>query len=58
MYLQETLDFINCFYPHWQVTDNTIFIEHETKGGKSEEIPSLRLIGHTLSYATELERIV
>jgi hypothetical protein len=28
------------------------------RGGKAEEIPSLKLISQNLSYATELERIV
>eukprot|EP01038_Epipyxis_sp_PR26KG_P004505 gene4505-6365_t len=55
--MEETLDFIRTYYPSWQIEGNQIgFIN--TKSVKSDEIPSLKLISQTLSYATELERIV
>ncbi|CAM9719653.1 unnamed protein product [Heterosigma akashiwo] len=44
--------------PEWTVAGGRIaFGGNETKS-KSSEIPSLRVISETLSYATELERIV
>lgn len=41
----------------WVVSDGRINFE-VAKGKKSQEIPSMRLISETLSYATEMERIV
>ncbi len=56
--LQETIDFINYSYPAWRIEGHRINIQNDLKGAKSEEIPSMKLISNTLSYATELERIV
>lgn len=57
-FLKETVEFIQYFYPTWQINGNQIYILNEQKGPKSEQIPSMSLIANTLSYATELERIV
>ena len=54
---KETVEFIAATYPDWTVNGNTITLQG-SKGTKSSEIPSLKLISQTLSYATELERIV
>jgi 26S proteasome regulatory subunit N12 len=51
-------EFINDNYPTWRIEGNKIYFESEVKAGKSTEIPSIKLIEQTLSYATELERIV
>lgn len=55
---QEMEVFMADHYPSWRIVNNTIYFESEVKTGKAAEIPSLRLIEQTLSYATELERIV
>lgn len=56
-FLQETLEFIQDFYPEWTVeADRVTFTT--PKAAKSEVIPSLKLISQNLAYATELERIV
>jgi hypothetical protein len=54
---QETLSFIATYYPDWKVNGSQIELRG-VKGPKSEEIPAMKLISQTLSYATELERIV
>ena len=54
---QETLAFVEENYPLWRVVGNQIELRG-TKGPKSEEIPAMKLITQTLSYATEIERIV
>ena len=43
--------------PEWLVADGAIHFEG-AKSKKVQEIPSMRLIAETLSYATEIERIV
>lgn len=62
---QETLDFFSDHYPELQVSAATetidLRLQSQQGGGaghKSDEVPSLKLINQTLSYATELERIV
>ena len=57
---QETVDFINACYPSWAIQGDVIHLtpSKEKTSGRSEEIPSMKLISQTLSYATELERIV
>ncbi len=57
-FLQETLEFISNNYPDWNVGSNGLISLSESKTVKSEEIPSMKLIAQTLSYATEMERIV
>ena len=49
--------FIGDYHPQWTLNGNVISFEGE-KVSKCEEIPSVKLIGQTLSYATEMERIV
>ncbi len=57
---QETSDFVRDYYPSWVVQGDKIILapSKEKTGGRSEEISSMKLIAQTLSYATELERIV
>lgn len=54
---KETLQFISQYYPDWSVHSGLINLR-ATKSLKSEEIPSLKVISQSLTYATELERIV
>lgn len=54
---KETMEFIAAHHPEWTV-DGEIIDVQGVKVVKAEEIPSLKLISQTLSYATELERIV
>jgi hypothetical protein len=44
-------------YPHWEINGDVITL-CAVKISKSEEIPAMKLISQTLSYASELERIV
>eukprot|EP01033_Poteriospumella_lacustris_P000092 gene92-61_t len=55
---EETLEFVATHYPDWRVGSDGVIYLDETKTVKSEEIPSMKLIAQTLSYATEMERIV
>lgn len=60
--LQETLQFIADFYPGWSVAGGAVRLggvgEGEASAFRSEQIASMKLITQSLSYATELERIV
>jgi 26S proteasome regulatory subunit N12 len=61
--LEETVDFFSDNYPELEVTAATQTIDmrlqsHHAASHKSDEVPSLKLINQTLSYANELERIV
>ena len=49
--------FITRVHPDWSVEGERIVFD-STNEPKSEKIPSLRLISESLTYATELERIV
>jgi len=55
---EDTKVFIQSNYPEWRIEGDTVSFGTETKVTKSEEIQSMKLIAQTLSYATELERIV
>ncbi|GLD99793.1 hypothetical protein PINS_up008521 [Pythium insidiosum] len=44
--------------PEWVVRDNVIWFKAPEKHLGAADIPSLKLVGETLSYATELDRIV
>ena len=61
--LEETVDFFSDNYPELEVTAATQTIDmrlqsHHAASHNSDEVPSLKLINQTLSYANELERIV
>lgn len=58
---QETVDFISTTYPDWEVLGGVISFAPSASAGSAyrlEEGVANRLIAQTLSYATELERIV
>uniref|UniRef100_K3X1Q6 PCI domain-containing protein n=1 Tax=Globisporangium ultimum (strain ATCC 200006 / CBS 805.95 / DAOM BR144) TaxID=431595 RepID=K3X1Q6_GLOUD len=44
--------------PEWVVRDNHVWFKAPEKNLGASDIPSLKLVGETLSYATELDRIV
>jgi 26S proteasome regulatory subunit N12 len=44
--------------PEWIVRDNRIWFKAPEKSLGASDIPSLKLAGEMLSYATELDRIV
>lgn len=51
------MTFISENYPHWEIHDDLITL-CAVKVSKSEEIPAMKVISQSLSYASELERIV
>lgn len=55
---QEFLAFVKKLHPSWAFTTEGRITFNPAKQKKSCEIPSIRLITESLSYATELERIV
>lgn len=55
---KETLEFISDYFTEWSVFGDTINLTMAKHVPRSEGIPSMKLITQTLSYATELERIV
>ena len=57
LFFKETMEFISENYPHWEISGDSITL-CGVKVSKSEEIPAMKLISQTLSYASELERIV
>ena len=54
---KQLLDFVADAHKDWVIADGQIHFQ-EAKIKKQQEIPSMRLISETLSYATELERII
>lgn len=54
---EDTLLFIQDYYPSWVLEGDKINLV-DAPAARSNEVPSLKLIAQTLSYATELERIV
>jgi 26S proteasome regulatory subunit N12 len=55
----EVLAFVGKHYPDWNLQGETFHLKPSTiKAATSEDVSSLSLISQTLSYATELERIV
>lgn len=42
----------------WMVVDNEIKFQPVTTTNRAEDIPSMKLISQSLSFATEVERIV
>ncbi|KAG5181586.1 SAC3/GANP/Nin1/mts3/eIF-3 p25 family-domain-containing protein [Tribonema minus] len=55
---QELKNFVATFHPEWKIFDDKVVFQHAAATKKMQEIPSMRVITETLSYATELERIV
>jgi 26S proteasome regulatory subunit N12 len=55
--IDETIDFIMNKFPEWKIENNIIDLRTQ-QHSKSEVISSKKLIEQTLSYASELERIV
>lgn len=52
------LAFIQERKPEWVVRDNRVWFKAPEKSLGAADIPSLKLVGETLAYATELDRIV
>ena len=44
--------------PEWQVNNDTLWFKPPKRNLQASDIPSMKLIQQTLSYATELDRIV
>ncbi|OQS04743.1 26S proteasome non-ATPase regulatory subunit [Thraustotheca clavata] len=55
---QELVAYINAKKPQWIIKDTTVWFHAPQKHLGAVDIPSMRLVGETLSYATELDRIV
>ena len=54
---KQLLDFVADAHKDWVIADGQIHFQ-EAKAKKTQEVPSMRLISETLSYATEIERII
>jgi 26S proteasome regulatory subunit N12 len=54
----ELLEYVKESREDWLVEGDRITFQPPPVTGKAEDIPSMKLIGQSLSYATELERIV
>jgi 26S proteasome regulatory subunit N12 len=50
--------YIQAHKPEWAVREGRVWFKAPEKSLGATDIPSLRLVGETLSYATELDRIV
>ena len=55
---EELLEYVQEKREDWIVEGESLTFQPAAVGGKAEDIPARRLIGQSLSYATELERIV
>jgi 26S proteasome regulatory subunit N12 len=55
---QQLIDYIEECRDDWIVEGDTICFQPPPTGSKATDIPSLKLIAQSLSYATEMERIV
>ena len=55
---EELLDYVQEKREDWIVDGERLTFQPPPVLGKAEDIPSMKLIGQSLSYATELERIV
>eukprot|EP00956_Cyclotella_meneghiniana_P036975 scaffold133364_cov69-Cyclotella_meneghiniana.AAC.4 len=55
---EELLEYVKERREDWLVERDMITFQPPPVMGKAEDIPSMKLIGQSLSYATELERIV
>jgi 26S proteasome regulatory subunit N12 len=56
--VDDLLDYVKEKREDWIIEDEKITFQPPVVVGKAEDIPSMKLIGQSLSYATELERIV
>lgn len=45
------------YHPTWEIKNDLVIIRNDAQS-KSDEISALKLISQTITYATELERIV
>jgi 26S proteasome regulatory subunit N12 len=55
---QELLDYVAECRDDWIVENDTLCFQPPPSGSKASDIPSMKLIAQSLSYATEMERIV
>jgi 26S proteasome regulatory subunit N12 len=55
---EELLEYVKERREDWLIEGDMITFQPPPVVGKAEDIPSMKLIGQSLSYATELERIV
>jgi 26S proteasome regulatory subunit N12 len=55
---QELLDYVEECRDDWIVQGDTLCFQPPPSGSKASDIPSMKLISQSLSYATEMERIV
>ena len=55
---QQLVDYIEECRDDWIVEGDTICFQPPPSGSKATDIPSLKLIAQSLSYATEMERII
>jgi len=56
---QEALmDYVQECRDDWIVEGDDLCFQPPPMGSKASDIPSMKLIGQSLSYATEMERIV
>ena len=55
---EQLLEYIHVFREDWILEKNIICFQPSTTGSKLSDIPSMKFMERTLSYATELERII
>ena len=55
---QELLEYVEECRDDWIVDGDTLCFQPPPSGSKASDIPSMKLIAQSLSYATEMERIV
>ena len=56
--VEEVMEYVKEFRDDWIVEDGKLCFQLEAGGRKASDVPSMTLIKQSLSYATELERIV
>ena len=55
---QALMEYVNECRDDWIVEGDTLCFQPPPMGSKASDIPSMKLISQSLSYATEMERIV
>jgi 26S proteasome regulatory subunit N12 len=55
---QELLEYVKECCDDWIVAGDTLCFQPPPSGSKASDIPSMKLISQSLSYATEMERII